>query len=86
MFFNHSVAQCAKQEDPIGQTSSLNLTFGLCAGASPLSSRYPADKYMNVLGICSAITAKSSEALADIPGYPVSPVFPFLPYILRILQ
>ena len=54
----------------------MNLTFGLCAGASPLSSRYPADKYMNVLGICSAITAKSSEALADIPGYPVSPGIP----------
>lgn len=66
-------AQCAKQAEPIGQTSSLNRTFGLCAGASPRSSIYPAERYMNTLGTLSAIVAKSSEALADVSGTGVRP-------------
>ena len=53
----------------MGHTSSLKRTLGLWAVAAPLSSKKPADRYINVLGTFSAnkkrnnVSAKCANGL-----------------------
>ena len=42
-------------------------------GASPRSSMYPTERYINTLGTLSAMAVKSSEALAEVLGTGVRP-------------